>query len=137
MIGELLDGGCIERLFETGLQVLRDPAVAHPLDPVAIRVARRRHLSLGDLEVGHLSVTVLRISLIDPNDHFGCDRSDLVFIVDQVVACVRDRLAEAGRRVIDRLATAGAELVTTEMVTFEWLRTAEHPQFRDVLALIK
>jgi nicotinamidase-related amidase len=37
----------------------------------------------------------------------------------------------------DRLAGAGAELVTTEMVAFEWLRTAEHPAFRDVQALIK
>jgi nicotinamidase-related amidase len=37
----------------------------------------------------------------------------------------------------DRLAGAGVELVTTEMVAFEWLRSAEHPLFRDVLALIK
>lgn len=37
----------------------------------------------------------------------------------------------------DRLAGAGAELVTTEMVAFEWLRTAGHPLFRDVHALIK
>jgi nicotinamidase-related amidase len=37
----------------------------------------------------------------------------------------------------DRLAGAGAELVTTEMVAFEWLRTAEHPLFREVLSLIK
>ena len=37
----------------------------------------------------------------------------------------------------DRLAGAGAELVTTEMVAFEWLRTAEHPAFKDVLALVK
>lgn len=37
----------------------------------------------------------------------------------------------------DRLAGAGAELVTTEMVAFEWLRTAEHPRFKDVLTLIK
>ena len=37
----------------------------------------------------------------------------------------------------DRLAGAGAELVTTEMVAFEWLRSAEHPAFRDVQALIK
>jgi len=28
-------------------------------------------------------------------------------------------------------------LVTTEMVGFEWLRTAEHPRFAEVLALIK
>lgn len=37
----------------------------------------------------------------------------------------------------DRLAGAGAELVTTEMVAFEWLRTAEHPAFADVLQLVK
>jgi len=37
----------------------------------------------------------------------------------------------------DRLAGAGCELVTTEMVLFEWLRSAEHPSFRDVQALIK
>jgi nicotinamidase-related amidase len=37
----------------------------------------------------------------------------------------------------DRLAGAGAELVTTEMVAFEWLRTAEHADFKAVQALIK
>ena len=37
----------------------------------------------------------------------------------------------------DRLAGAGAELVTTEMVLFEWLRSAEHPAFREVQALIR
>lgn len=37
----------------------------------------------------------------------------------------------------DRLAGAGAELVTTEMVLFEWLETAEHPAFKAVHALIK
>ena len=37
----------------------------------------------------------------------------------------------------DRLAGAGAELVTTEMVLFEWLRSAEHPDFKAVQALIK
>ena len=37
----------------------------------------------------------------------------------------------------DRLAAAGAELVTTEMVAFEWLRDAGHPRFRDVLSIVK
>lgn len=37
----------------------------------------------------------------------------------------------------DRLAAAGCELVTTEMVLFEWLRSASHPRFREVQALIK
>ncbi|MDB5889815.1 MAG: hypothetical protein JWP47_646 [Polaromonas sp.] len=37
----------------------------------------------------------------------------------------------------DRLAGAGAELVTTEMVAFEWLGDADHPAFKQVLALVK
>ena len=38
---------------------------------------------------------------------------------------------------LDRLAGAGAELVTTEMVLFEWLRDCEHPSFKNILSLIK
>ena len=37
----------------------------------------------------------------------------------------------------DRLAGAGCELVTTEMVGFEWLRDCQHPQFKAWQALIK
>ena len=37
----------------------------------------------------------------------------------------------------DRLAGAGAELVTTEMVAFEWLRDAGHPRFKEVLSIVK
>ncbi|WP_423932686.1 isochorismatase family protein [Comamonas sp. 23] len=37
----------------------------------------------------------------------------------------------------DRLAGAGAELVTTEMVIFEWLRSCEHEDFRDILQMVK
>jgi len=36
-----------------------------------------------------------------------------------------------------RLRAAGATIASVEMVAFEWLRTCEHPRFRDVLALVK
>jgi nicotinamidase-related amidase len=36
-----------------------------------------------------------------------------------------------------RAARHGAELVTTEMVLFEWLATSDHPRFREVLGLVK
>jgi nicotinamidase-related amidase len=38
---------------------------------------------------------------------------------------------------IARAGAHGAELVTTEMVVFEWLETADHPKFREVLRLVK
>jgi len=36
-----------------------------------------------------------------------------------------------------RMACHGAALVTTEMAVFEWLGGADHPRFREVIALVK
>lgn len=57
-----------------------------------------------------------------------------VWVVTDACASRTERNRDAA---FDRLAGAGAELVTTEMVGFEWLRSAEHPAFKDVQALIK
>jgi nicotinamidase-related amidase len=57
-----------------------------------------------------------------------------VWVVTDACASRTERNRDAA---FDRLAGAGAELLTTEMVAFEWLRTAEHPQFKAVQALIK
>ena len=57
-----------------------------------------------------------------------------VWVVTDACSSRSERSRDAA---FDRLAAAGAELVTTEMVAFEWLRTAEHPLFKEVLSLIK
>jgi nicotinamidase-related amidase len=57
-----------------------------------------------------------------------------VFVVTDACGSRTERDRDAA---FDRLAGAGCELVTTEMVAFEWLRTAEHPAFDDVLRLVK
>ena len=57
-----------------------------------------------------------------------------VWVVTDACSSRSERNRDAA---FDRLAGAGAELVTTEMVAFEWLRTAEHPAFREVLGLVK
>jgi nicotinamidase-related amidase len=57
-----------------------------------------------------------------------------VWVVTDACSSRTERNRDAA---FDRLAGAGAELVTTEMVAFEWLRRTEHPAFREVLALIK
>ena len=57
-----------------------------------------------------------------------------VWVVTDACSSRTERNRDAA---FDRLAGAGAELVTTEMVAFEWLRTAEHEDFKPVLGIIK
>jgi nicotinamidase-related amidase len=57
------------------------------------------------------------------------------------VAVVADAVgsrSEVNReRALDRMRAHGVDVVTTEMVLFEWLATSEHPDFRDVQKLIR
>ncbi len=57
-----------------------------------------------------------------------------VWVVTDACSSRSERNRDAA---FDRLAGNGAELVTTEMVAFEWLRTAEHPVFKEVLGWVK
>jgi len=73
-------------------------------------------------------VCLLQTSLDLLEDEFD------VWVVTDACGSRTERNRDAA---FDRLAGAGAELVTTEMVAFEWLRGAEHPAFKDVLGLVK
>lgn len=57
-----------------------------------------------------------------------------VWVVTDACSSRTERNRDAA---FDRLAGAGVELVTTEMVVFEWLQTCEHPAFREALSLVK
>lgn len=57
-----------------------------------------------------------------------------VRIVRDAVGSRRNENREAA---LARLAAHGADIVTTEMVVFEWIGTAAHPRFREVVRLIK
>ncbi len=57
-----------------------------------------------------------------------------VWVVTDACSSRSERNRDAA---FDRLAGNGAELVTTEMVAFEWLRNCDHPAFRDLLGLVK
>jgi nicotinamidase-related amidase len=57
------------------------------------------------------------------------------------VYAVRDamgsRRVESKETALERMGRNGAEIVTTEMVLFEWLETAEDPHLRQLIGLIK
>jgi nicotinamidase-related amidase len=57
-----------------------------------------------------------------------------VWVVTDACSSRTERNRDAA---FDRLAGAGVELVTTEMVAFEWLRSAEHPAFKQIQGMIK
>jgi len=57
-----------------------------------------------------------------------------VYLVRDAIGSRRGESKEAA---IDRMRRHGAEIVTTEMVVFEWAETAEDARFRDALALVR
>jgi nicotinamidase-related amidase len=61
-------------------------------------------------------------------------RGRRVFVVTDAVGS-RDPADKAVA--LDRAARHGAEIVTSEMVLFEWLHDARHPKFREVQKLLK
>ena len=54
-----------------------------------------------------------------------------------VADAVSSRTAENATLALERLRGAGAVVVSTEMVVFEWLRRAGTPEFKELSALIK
>jgi hypothetical protein len=54
-----------------------------------------------------------------------------------VADAVASRRPESRATALQRLERHGAEIVTTEMAIFEWLGSAEHPRFREALALVR
>lgn len=61
-------------------------------------------------------------------------RGQRVHVVQDAVG---SRSAESKEVAMARMRAHGADIVTTEMVVFEWLRRADHPAFRTASALIK
>lgn len=54
-----------------------------------------------------------------------------------VADAIGSRMVESRTTALRRMERHGAEIVTTEMVVFEWLASAEHPDFKALLNLIK
>jgi len=122
-----------KRLGSTVPELCADPAsVVHKMTfdsvrtPVFLeRLAADRVAVVAGCEA-HVCVLQTVLSLID--------RGRRVFVVCDAIGSRRSESKEIALR---RMERHGAEIVTVEMVLFEWLQTAEHPRFRETVALIK
>ena len=90
-----------------------------------VQAAERNSIVLAGCEA---HVCLLQTALDLMEDEFE------VWVVTDACSSRTERNRDAA---FDRLAGAGAELLTTEMLAFECLRSSEHPEFRAVQALIK
>lgn len=59
------------------------------------------------------------------------------FSVDVIADAVSSRTPENKQIAINRMAAEGANISSVEMALFELLKTAEHPQFKQIARLIK
>ena len=72
-----------------------------------------------------------------------CAMQAALGLVDQGYQCFFVQDAAGSRRAsdhaaaVERLRAIGVQIVTAEMVMFEWLKRADTPQFRDLLPIIK
>ena len=93
--------------------------------PPAPPVPERNTIVLAGCEA-HVCLLQTALELLD--DEFE------VWVVTDACSSRTERNRDAA---FDRLASNGVELVTTEMVAYEWLRTSRHEHFRKMQALIR
>lgn len=106
------------RFQKSAFSAARDPALLRALAP-------RSQVVLLGTET-HVCVLQTALGLLD--------KGVVVWVVGDACGSRTAANKQAG---LARMQAAGAMLVTTEMVLFEWLGDAAHPKFRDVLAVIK
>jgi len=120
---------------EEGLgEWLRPPLIA----PAGNARSLPKHLQKpSNTPTGRSSIVIAgceaHVCLLQTALHLLEDEFD-VWVVTDACSSRTERNRDAA---FDRLAGAGVELVTTEMVAFEWLHSAEHAQFKAVQNLIK
>jgi nicotinamidase-related amidase len=117
-------GNAAEPMPKTHFSCTDDPDIRAKLQSLAQEQGRDQAIVLGV----EAHVCVLQTAL-------GLPRLGLApFVVGDAVA---SRKPESRQMALDRMARDGVEIVTTEMVLFEWLGKAGTPEFKELSALIR
>lgn len=115
--------GDVVRLEKSTYSCWSEPTLAERTKSLAR--ARRRQIVVAGLEA-HVCVLQTALDLL-AND------LDVYLVAD----ATSSRRAEDRTLACERLRQAGAAIVTSEMVAFEWLERAGTPEFKDLIALIR
>jgi nicotinamidase-related amidase len=90
----------------------------------ALKSSGKKQVVLCGIEA-HICVTQTALELLTQG-----------FAVYLVADAVSSRSPNSKQLAIERMRHHGAEIITTEMALFEWLRDAAHPSFREVRKLL-
>ncbi len=90
-----------------------------------VKTLEKPHVILCGIET-HICVTQTAIPLVE----MGCE----VFVCADAVSARTEDRHQIG---LDRMRAAGAHIVHTESIVYEWMNSAQHPKFRDILKLVK
>lgn len=126
MYFDACEEGLVEVLREIGTPKASPNAKSVPKHLKKEPSLQRPAIVIAGVE-SHICVLQTALSLLEEED------LEVWVVID---ACT-SRSERSRDAAYDRLAGAGAELVTAEMVAFEWLGSAEHELFKEVQALFK
>jgi nicotinamidase-related amidase len=126
MYFDACEEGLVEILREIGTPKVSPNAKSVPKHLKKEPTLQRPAIVIAGVE-SHICVLQTALSLLEEED------LEVWVVID---ACT-SRSERSRDAAYDRLAGAGAELVTAEMVAFEWLGSAEHELFKEVQALFK
>ena len=136
-------------------KLLQVPALATALNPERLGANDARIAALCARVIDKMafdaSAETALIDALDPSHDIiiaGCEAHVCVlqtvlglrargWKVKAVADAIGSRAPASKDAAIMRMQAAGADVVTTEMVVFEWLRDCNHPRFRECLALVK
>lgn len=89
-----------------------------------------------------VNATPMQVTIVGIETHICVSQTthELLDLGHEVIVCadaVSSRTPERHQIGLERLRSAGAVIAHSESVAYEWMRTADHPKFRDALEVVK
>jgi nicotinamidase-related amidase len=122
---------------DSGIKELLDAAQAPIYPKMAFSCAGCEQFSDRMRELGRDQAVIAGIEThicVNQTAHHLLDDPHEVFVPGDAVGARTDEMHKIG---LKRMRAAGATIAHSESIVYEWMLSAEHPQFREVLKLVK